>query len=173
MSRPPVLHERHGAWPVALFKPAATSVPNGYCYEEDRRERVASDKGAAVLRHVGAGGLERHRLAWHTVDVGESWYTSMVKELRQISVDELAANLSDVLKRVIVDHETVVVETTEGARALVSPYPSKRRKRRTISDAHYEAFLASAGGWKDVDTEKLKRDIAESRRLSTRPPIEL
>ena len=46
--------------------------------------------------------------------------------------------------------------------------------QRTLSEADYEAFKSAAGGWKDlVDTEKLKRDISESRKISTRPPIEL
>ena len=55
--------------------------------------------------------------------------------------------------------------------------PAKKappRKKREKTKADYEAFLSAAGGWKDlVDTEKLKRDIYESRKISTRPPIEL
>jgi hypothetical protein len=45
---------------------------------------------------------------------------------------------------------------------------------RQPSQADMDAFLAAAGGWKDlVDTEQLKRDIYESRARSGRPPIEL
>lgn len=55
----------------------------------------------------------------------------------------------------------------------VTPAP-KRRSKRAKTPADYEAFLASAGGWKGlVDTEKLKADIAESRRLSSRPALDL
>lgn len=99
----------------------------------------------------------------------------MAKELRWLTLDELAANLDDVLERITVEQEAVVVETTRGARAIIKPFPGKSSPRHTrvITDADYEAFLASAGGWKDVDTEKLKRDIAESRRLSTRTPVDL
>ncbi|HLZ09724.1 MAG TPA: hypothetical protein VKT80_14130 [Chloroflexota bacterium] len=99
----------------------------------------------------------------------------MVKELRRITLEELAANLDGEFERVTVNGETVVVETTDGARAVLKPLLSKRRarKHRVVTDADYQAFRASAGGWKDVDTEKLKRDIAESRRISTRAPIEL
>jgi hypothetical protein len=40
--------------------------------------------------------------------------------------------------------------------------------------ADNDAFLASLGNWKGiVDTEKLKKDIQESRRISGRPPIRL
>jgi hypothetical protein len=39
--------------------------------------------------------------------------------------------------------------------------------------ADFEAFRAAAGSWKDVDTDKLIEDIYESRRRSSRPPVEL
>ncbi|MSP12913.1 MAG: hypothetical protein EXR62_08140 [Chloroflexi bacterium] len=51
---------------------------------------------------------------------------------------------------------------------------SKKARRHRRTEADHAAFLASAGGWKDlVDTEKLKVDIYESRRISSRPPVEL
>jgi hypothetical protein len=50
--------------------------------------------------------------------------------------------------------------------------PPRRRKERTQED--YEAFRSSAGGWKGlVDTDKLIEGIYESRRISSRPPVEL
>ena len=71
------------------------------------------------------------------------------------------------------------VETTKKPRelrrdnktvAVIAPAIHKREKTR----ADYAAFKSAAGGWKGlVDTEKLKRDIYESRKISTRPPIEL
>jgi hypothetical protein len=55
--------------------------------------------------------------------------------------------------------------------------PAKKaptKKKRVKTKADYEAFKSAAGGWKDlVDREKLKRDISESRKISTRPPIKL
>ncbi|MBI3943376.1 MAG: hypothetical protein HY326_10225 [Chloroflexi bacterium] len=51
---------------------------------------------------------------------------------------------------------------------------SKKIRRRRKTEADRAAFLASAGGWRDlVDTEKLKADIYESRRISSRPPVEV
>ena len=35
------------------------------------------------------------------------------------------------------------------------------------------AFLSAAGSWKDVDTEALKKQIYESRRISAREKVEL
>ena len=50
----------------------------------------------------------------------------------------------------------------------------RRRAKRPLTDADRQAFLSSLGGWKDlVDTDKLIHDIYESRRISTRPPVEL
>lgn len=80
-------------------------------------------------------------------------------------VDEIRArNTPRVLQR---DNEDV---------AIVLPIANgtKRRTKRVKTEADYQAFLASAGGWKDlVDTEQLKRDIAKSRARSSRPLIEL
>jgi hypothetical protein len=50
----------------------------------------------------------------------------------------------------------------------------KRSHGRQKTEADVDAFLSAAGGWKDlVDTERLKRDIAESRARSSRSPIQL
>ena len=62
----------------------------------------------------------------------------------------------------------------EDIAVLVPVKPAFRPRKRTKSAADYEAFLSSAGGWRDlVDTEKLIEDIYESRRISSRPPVAL
>jgi hypothetical protein len=48
--------------------------------------------------------------------------------------------------------------------------PTPFRKK---TKADYEAFLASAGGWADVDIDTFLKENAKSRRLSTRPPAKL
>ena len=35
------------------------------------------------------------------------------------------------------------------------------------------AFLSAGGSWKDVDTETLKKQIYENRRISTREEVKL
>jgi len=35
------------------------------------------------------------------------------------------------------------------------------------------AFIAAAGSWKDIDTEKLKEQIYESRKISSRGEVKL
>ena len=79
-------------------------------------------------------------------------------------------------ERVVRGRETVVVEDERGEAAVLKPAPSRSRSytrgKRTKADR--EAFLSSLGGWKDlVDTDKLVKNIYESRSISTRPPIEL
>jgi hypothetical protein len=50
----------------------------------------------------------------------------------------------------------------------------KPPRRRTPTEADYQAFLSSFGAWKGiVDAEQLKRDIAASRGIAPRPRPEL
>jgi hypothetical protein len=51
--------------------------------------------------------------------------------------------------------------------------PVRRRARRTPSKADIEAFLSSAGSWKDADTDTFITEVYESRKRSSRPPVEL
>ena len=45
---------------------------------------------------------------------------------------------------------------------------------RETTEADLRAFRDAAGGWKGlVDTDKLVEDVYESRRISSRPPVEL
>lgn len=60
--------------------------------------------------------------------------------------------------------------------AVLSPAPTQARRRtrqpRTYTRADDEAFLSSAGGWKDFDLEEFLKSNKESRSAS-RPPIAL
>jgi hypothetical protein len=57
--------------------------------------------------------------------------------------------------------------------AVVTPI-RRRRAKRAVSKEDYDAFLASAGGWKgNVHVDGFLRDNEESRRISTRPPVVL
>jgi hypothetical protein len=54
------------------------------------------------------------------------------------------------------------------------PRVAAPRKRREKLDADYEAFASAFGGWKGlVDAKKVKRAMAESRRILPRAPLEL
>jgi antitoxin (DNA-binding transcriptional repressor) of toxin-antitoxin stability system len=58
--------------------------------------------------------------------------------------------------------------------AMVVPLPRPRKRRsKKPTEADIEAFRSAAGGWADIDTDKLIENIYESRRISIRPPVEL
>lgn len=59
--------------------------------------------------------------------------------------------------------------------AVIMPVAIKDRtkKGRVKTKADYEAFKSAAGGWKDIDTDKLIANIYASRRRSNRPPVKL
>ena len=59
--------------------------------------------------------------------------------------------------------------------ALITPVTGakKAKKQKAKTKADYEAFKSAAGGWKDIDTDKLIANIYASRRRSNRPPVEL
>jgi hypothetical protein len=92
-----------------------------------------------------------------------------------ISFDDFARDLEGFFERVVHHHEEVLIENDRGEVALLKPVHSKRhrKRRRTISDADYQAFLSSAGGWKDLDMDSFVEYIRKSRQAGTRPEIEL
>jgi hypothetical protein len=58
--------------------------------------------------------------------------------------------------------------------AVLQPTHSTRPRRRKPSEKDVEAFLASAGSWKDnVDVDQFLKDVYESRDRPSRPPVEL
>jgi hypothetical protein len=86
---------------------------------------------------------------------------SDMPQLRELAEDVRARNEPRILVR---DNEVVAV--------IVPISTADRLVGETSSDL--AAFYAAAGSWKgNVDTEKLKQDILESRRISTRPPVDL
>ena len=94
----------------------------------------------------------------------------MAKALKRISLDEFSDNLVRIIERVISEGESIVIERGEGelvALSPVSPSPSK-----ILAKENYRAFRSAFGGWADVDTDALKKDIYESRK-SSRPPVTL
>jgi hypothetical protein len=82
-------------------------------------------------------------------------------------------SLSELAREVRASNTPRVIRVGDEDIAVIAPIRG-RRARRPLTEADRQAFLSSLGGWKDlVDTDKLIRDIYESRRMSTRPPIEL
>ena len=97
----------------------------------------------------------------------------MASPVKLIPVEQLAADLESILEQVVHDRVAVVVETAKGERAVIKPLRRRKRKGRDTK-ADDNAFLTSAGSWTNiVDVEAFKQMNAESRRLSSRPPVDL
>lgn len=99
----------------------------------------------------------------------------MAKEVR-IPIKEFAANLHEVLERVIHERETIIVETSDDVDIIVHLdmrlRPAEGPDGKKSAHA-WDAFIASAGSWSDVDTDRLLADIYARRDAPSRPPVDL
>ncbi|HET6314599.1 MAG TPA: hypothetical protein VFH60_12260 [Chloroflexia bacterium] len=93
----------------------------------------------------------------------------MAVEKHPIPFDEFAGDVAGFFERVVHGHETLLVEKAKDEIVVVKAARSTRRARvRTSSrpSVNRDAFLATAGGWKDiVDTDKLVEHIYKSRSI--------
>jgi hypothetical protein len=96
----------------------------------------------------------------------------MARQLESIDITEMP-ELRRLAEEVDASREPRLLVRGDVQVAVIAPVSSGKGLGRK-SAADLAAFRAAAGSWRDnVDTEKLKRDIAESRRISTRPHVEL
>lgn len=99
----------------------------------------------------------------------------MAKEIKHIDVSRWP-ELLGIIEEVHSTRKPRLLKRDDEVLAILMPVkpPSKQSTKRPKTKADYEAFLSSAGSWKGiVDTDKLITDIYESRRASSRPPVEL
>src|SRR5260370_17827182 len=89
---------------------------------------------------------------------------SNLPELLRLSEEVKATKTPRILKR---DSETMAVLMPVGT--AVPP-----KKKLVKMKADYAAFRSAAGGWKDVDTDRLLNDIyADRRRNNARPSVKV
>lgn len=71
-------------------------------------------------------------------------------------------------------HEPRVLRRADEDLVMVIPVPARTaRASRARGDDDIRAFRSAAGGWSDLDADKLIDDIYEARRSSSRPPVRL
>ncbi len=93
----------------------------------------------------------------------------MSKEGTPIDISTAAPELQRLAEEVNATMRPRRIQRAGETIAVVMPVASKRRPKRTPTTADREAALASFGGWDgNVDTERLKQDLAESRRIPPR-----
>jgi hypothetical protein len=95
----------------------------------------------------------------------------MVRDLKQVDISNIP-DLLRIVEEMVASNEPRVLRRQNEDVAILMP-ARKRRTRHVGTQADYEAFRSAAGGWKDVDTDKLIADIYADRALSDRPAIEL
>jgi hypothetical protein len=86
---------------------------------------------------------------------------SNIPELARIAEEVEATRTPRELKR---ENKTV---------AVIVPAKKSAPKERAKTKADYEAFFSAFGSWKDVDTDRLLKNIYATRKRSNRPPLEL
>lgn len=94
-------------------------------------------------------------------------------ELTRIPLKDFSKRTTDFVNRVVRERIVIVVEKDGEPIAVLKPVRATTKRRRRKSAAARKAFLAAAGSWKDIDTDKFLRDNRESRNISTRPHVEL
>ena len=97
----------------------------------------------------------------------------MAKELRAVDVSRVP-ELLRIAEEVRASGEGRLLKRDGEDLAIIAPVRAIRgRTRRTKTKADRDALLAAAGSWADVDIDTFNADVYESRRRSSRPPVEL
>lgn len=98
----------------------------------------------------------------------------MATEYTPIEISN-APSLSELVDEVRRSNRPYVLRQANEDVAVISPVKkmAKRSPIKKKSAADMAAFWSAFGGWTDVDTDKLKADIYESRRLSMKSRPEL
>jgi hypothetical protein len=84
-------------------------------------------------------------------------------------------DLAEVAEEVHRTRQPRVIRRADEDLAVIAPV-KKQGKRPAVTQKSAEAIAAAwatFGRWKGVDVDRFLRDNEESRRISTRPPVEL
>lgn len=96
-----------------------------------------------------------------------------MRALTRIPLKDFSKNSTDILNRVVRERINIVVERDGEPIAVVKPVRHRAKRPRKKSAAAHKAFLAAAGSWKDIETDKFLTNNRASRNISTRPHVEL
>jgi hypothetical protein len=95
----------------------------------------------------------------------------ITRKLKQVDISN-NPDLLRIVEEMRASNEPRILRRHNEDVAILTP-SRKRRAGRDKTKADYEAFRSAAGGWKDVDTDKLIADIYADRALSDRSAVEL
>lgn len=74
----------------------------------------------------------------------------MHTESKHVTIGELSDNLLAIIDRVLADNERILVEKEDGRVVAITPVTGAARTTEVLA-----AFMAAAGSWHDVDTDRL------------------
>ena len=91
----------------------------------------------------------------------------MAKVSKTVDVDDMP-ELARIAEEVRDTGEARLLRRDGEGIAVLIPVarPGRRRPKRPKSQSDYEAFGSAAGGWKDVDTDRLIADIYADRSIA-------
>lgn len=95
----------------------------------------------------------------------------MPHAVARVPMQELASDVERIFDRVAQGESVIVIDKAGEDVAIVKPVRARRSRRKTAADL--AAFRAAAGGWADVDTDAVVESLYDSRRQSSRPPVDL
>src|SRR4051794_11441453 len=97
----------------------------------------------------------------------------MVKIAKVIDVSA-TAELARIAEEINRTGESIILNYNGCDLAIIEPLDPNDRRRLDWKPTEEEiaAFRAAAGGWADIDTDALLRDIYEARRRPMLPPDE-
>lgn len=96
----------------------------------------------------------------------------MPRKLRAVDISHVP-ELLRIAEEVRASGEPRVLRRRGEDLAILTPPKPRRKPTRARTSKDLDAFRSAAGGWKDVDTDRLLADIHADRRVSDRPPVEL
>lgn len=98
----------------------------------------------------------------------------MARALEALDIDD-APDLVRIVEEVRETGEPRVLRRNGAEVAILAPIegPDGTMPRRVRTPEDLDAFMRSAGSWKDVDIDKFIEETYEQRRRSSRPPVEL
>ncbi|MFN8495647.1 MAG: hypothetical protein U0350_49100 [Caldilineaceae bacterium] len=99
----------------------------------------------------------------------------MQTTITHMPLTEFEQDPVEVFRRVTHEQVTVVVEDENGQQMILRPLingKATQAKRKKIT-VDYAALTAAAGSWDDVDTDTFLKQVYESRRIATRPFVDL
>lgn len=111
-------------------------------------------------------------MSFCSVRMERGWIMATAADVIDISQSPELQKLVDELRET--GRSVLLRQGTESVAVITPLEPTDAYPWQQRTEEDYAAFRSAAGSWKGhIDVEQFLRDNEESRRLSTRPPVDL